>query len=125
MEKLKVDIKNEKGKVVFSCVIHELSVAMEARKNELMSEIFNKDISDATKGMLFSCAAFAATFHNEDGTLMYPDKPKDKDDEAEDEESAAYDVYNTLSAKVYKHLCDAYVEVNPIETTLDAKKKKF
>ena len=113
MNNVKVDIVDDNKEVVFSCVIHKLTVALDARRLDLTGEILSRDVSDSTKGQLMSCAAFAASFHNEDGELMYP------------EDDAADVIYNTMDARVYGKLCSAYLEVNPLETTLDAKKKKY
>ncbi|MGB2265197.1 MAG: hypothetical protein ACPH3C_08425, partial [Glaciecola sp.] len=68
--------------------------------------------TDAEKGQKLTCAALAATVCNKDGELLYPD------------EDGAETIFNEMDIEVYDALCKAYVDINPLEPTLTAKKKK-
>lgn len=113
MENVKVEIISDDKEVLFSCVIHALTIALDTRRVELASEVLERDVSTSAKGVLLTCAAFAASFHDEEGNLMYPN------------EDAVDVINNSVSSPVYKQLVEAYSEVNPLEPSLTAKKKKF
>ena len=81
-------------------------------KNKVIAEFMVKKLTIATNARRLTCAALAATVYNVDGTILYPDK------------DGADNLYNEMDIEVYEALCKAYVELNPLEPTLTAKKKK-
>ena len=112
MENIKVDIVNNADEVIGEYIVNRLKVGSNARRLSLNKDILELDISEQEKGQLLSCAALAVTVCNVDGELLYP------------ESTAPNDIYNNLDIELFDILCKAYIEVNPIEPTLTAKKKK-
>lgn len=109
---VKIDITDEKGKALVSYEVKRVNVAANARRMKMNAEIIDSDFDDKTKKHLFTSAALACVLHDEKGELCYVG-----DD--------AYDkLFNDLDIEVYDLLAKAYVEINPFEKTLSAKKKK-
>jgi|TARA_R110002124_G_scaffold236648_2_gene401874 hypothetical protein len=107
-----ITLTNDKNKVIAEFMVKKLTIATNARRLSMTSRIIDLDLDDAEKGQLLTCAALAATVYNVDGTILYPDK------------DGADNLYNEMDIEVYEALCKAYVELNPLEPTLTAKKKK-
>jgi len=107
-----VTLTDNDGDLVGEYIIKRLNVAANARRLSMTGKIIDLTIGDSEKSQLLTCAALAATLCDKDGELLYPDK------------DGANIIYEEMDIEVYDALCKAYVEVNPIEPTLKAKKKK-
>lgn len=111
MEPVQVDIVDG-NKIVDSYWIAKLNIGANARRLTMINAILETDLSDGEKGQLMNCAALAATLQDEKGNLLYP---------ADDDYKVIYD---SMDAEVFILLVGEYLEINPLQSKLKAKKKK-
>lgn len=111
-KQIAITLTDSEKNVVGEYVIKRLSVRANARRLTMTGKIIELDLSDSEKGQLLTCAALASTLCDKKGELLYP--------EADGYEA----IYDEMDIEEYDALCKAYVEVNPLESTLEAKKKK-
>lgn len=117
-----IEITNEKGKVVSDYYIHRLSVRDNFERNQMNQRIVaTEGISKDLMGHLYSCAAMAVALRDKDGNRIYTDTLDDKGNVVED---AYTKLENDLDFEVYGLLTKPYLELNPLEPSLDAKKKR-
>jgi hypothetical protein len=114
MEKqIKVDIQDEKGKVVESYLIDKATVGQTARRFSLISKVVDSKLPDHEQGQMLNCCALASVLKNTEGELLFPD------------DDGADRIYNEMSYEQSSLLVDAYLEINPLTSGLKAKKKKY
>lgn len=109
---LTVDFTDDEGTNVLSYIVKKANVAAKARSIRLSKAIQESDKTEDEKGILFSCLALASSLHNKDGELAFPD------------DDAPEAIMNTMDAEVFDVLIMSHLEVNPIEPSLTAKKKR-
>ena len=113
MEKeIKLEIVDGDGNIVNTYIVKRLNIRANARRLALIGKVIDLDVNDTEKGQLLSCASLAATVYNEKGELSYPT------------DNAHEVVYDEMDIEEYDALCAAYLEVNPLQPSLTAKKKK-
>ena len=107
-----ITLTNSDNKIVAEFMVKRLTIGTNARRLSMTSKIIDLDIDNAEKGQRLTCAALASTVCDKEGNLLYPDA------------DGAEKVYEEMDLEVYDALCQAYVELNPLEPSLTAKKKK-
>lgn len=107
---VKVELEDESGEIVGVYFINKLNVAAQTKLSSLSAEILERDIDDAEKNQLCSCAALAVSVTEEDGKPLY-DGDVDK-------------IFNEMDYDVHAVLCAEYIQLNPVRGSLKAKKKK-
>lgn len=114
MEKqIKVDIQDEKGKVVETYLIDKATVGQTVRRFSLITNVMERKLPDHEQGQMLNCCALASVLKNAKGELLFPD------------EDGADRIYNEMSYDQSALLVDAYLEINPLSSGLKAKKKKY
>ena len=114
MEKqIKVDIEDGKGKLVETYLIDKATVGQTARRFGLISKVMERKLADHEQGQMLNCCALASVLKNAEGELLFPD------------EDGADRIYNEMDYEQSSLLVEAYMEINPINNGLKAKKKKY
>ena len=111
-KQVEVTLTDGDKNIVGEFIIKRLSVRTNARRLTLTGKIIDLDLPDSEKGQLLTCAALSVTLCDKQGELLYPDQ------------NGYESIYDEMDIEQYDALCQAYVEVNPMESTLKAKKKK-
>lgn len=113
-ESVPVIIENDDGKVVAKYFIKKRTVAISLRQSSMLDLLDTKD--EKLKGYYFQLIALACTLCDKDGNILYPEKDYP--------ELSVFDEFDDIDLEIFKILSKAYLEVNPNEPTLSAKKKK-
>lgn len=112
MKQINIKITDADGKAVDEFNIKRLSIMANARRLSMQVEIEKMDIDTQSKFQLYACAALACTLHDKDGKLCYP------------KEDGAIKISEEMDIDVFGILTSEFAAINPIETTLKAKKKR-
>lgn len=114
MEKqIKVDIEDGKGKLVETYLIDKATVGQTARRFSLISKVVDRKLPDHEQGQMLNCCALASVLKNAEGELLFPD------------EDGADRIYNEMDYEKSSLLVEAYLEINPLNNGLKAKKKRY
>ena len=107
-----ITITDGDDKVVKELIIKRLKVISNARRLSMNIEIQSMDVDDQVKYALFTSAGLASTLCDSKGELLYPNK------------DGAIKLAEEMEPDEFDILAKAYIEINPIGSTLNAKKKK-
>ena len=116
MKQVNVKINNAEGKLVKEFNIKRLTIKSNAKRLKFNSDILKLELDDYAKNNLFTCAALAITLHDKKGDCIY--------DEIESITEIEDKMEEDLGLEIFDILCKAYQDINPLEPTLKAKKKK-
>jgi len=113
-ESVPVVIQDGDGKVVAEYGIKKKTVAISLRQARMLELIDSED--EKIRGYYFQLIALICTLCDKKGNLMFPEKDYP--------ELTAFEKFDDIDLEIFTVLTKAYVEVNPLEPTLSAKKKK-
>ena len=108
-----VKLTNGGNKIVATYYISKVTIGENARRLKLLKPILEDDsLDEFMKNTRLTCASLVCSLYDKDGELLYPG------DDAVDK------MLEDLDFEVFDILCSEYSEINPLQSTLKAKKKK-
>ena len=113
-ESVPIIIEDGDGNIVAEYFIKKRTVAISLRQSDMFGLLDTKD--EKLKGYYFQLIALACTLCDKNGNLLYPEKDYP--------DLSVFDEFDDINLEVFQILTKAYTEINPIEPTLSAKKKK-
>lgn len=119
MPSIKVDIQDESGKTLRTYIVDKANVGQAARRFKLTDAVLKKELPENESNQMLNCCALASVLKNTKGELLYPD------DDPDNLTSAPERIFNEMDYEESVLLVDAYLEINPLNSTLKAKKKKY
>lgn len=121
MKNIHIEIKDKNGDVVNEYYVHRLNVRDNMERIKAHREISEMDVSDEIRGHLYTCSSMAVALRDKDGERLF----KDVTDDSGEIVKPAYEVFeDEMDFEEYGLLVKHYLEMNPVEASLDAKKKK-
>lgn len=108
-----VKITGGNNKVIATYLISKVTIGENARRLRLLQPIIeDESLDEFMKNTRLTCASLACSLYDKDGELVYPG------DDAVDK------MLEDLDFEVFDILCAEYSEINPLQKSLKAKKKK-
>lgn len=112
MDCVHIEIKDKGGNLVNEYYVHRLSVRDNFERVVMNKKIAELDEPDEVKGHYFTCASLAVALKDKDGKRIF------------DGDDAHKKLESEMDFEEYGLLIKHYLDVNPLEPSLDAKKKK-